>query len=80
MPPYLVLPTHIPDHKADVLVLDSLDVEADGGQRGDLGIGARGMESTHECSHRAWRAGPESQNRSLLFYDIGMGPRGTEVR
>ena len=36
--PYLVLSAYIPDIEFDVFVGDGLDVEADGGDGGDVGV------------------------------------------
>lgn len=41
MPPersYLVLPSHVPDIELDVLIIDGLDVEANGRDGGDVGV------------------------------------------
>ena len=36
--PNLILPSHVPDIKLDILIGDGLDVEADGGDGGDVGV------------------------------------------
>ena len=44
--PYLVLPSHVPDVKLNVLVGDCFDVEADGGDGGDVGVD---LELVEDC-------------------------------
>ena len=36
--PYLILPSHVPHVELDILIGDGLDVEADGGDGGDVGV------------------------------------------
>ena len=36
--PNLILPSHVPDIELDILIGDGLDVEADGGDGGDVGV------------------------------------------
>ncbi len=36
--PNLILPSHVPHVELDILVRDGLDVEADGGDGGDVGV------------------------------------------
>ncbi len=67
--PDLILPSHIPNIELDVLISDSLDVEADGRNRSNVGVELQLVEDCYR---------PVSVSLQMRRYPT-VGPRAMET-